>query len=296
MKAICVYLLAGGGLAACAWAQQSGAKLTARELFYSAVETPAPAAHKAEKPAPKPKPARHKSVPAIEETAIGRAPATTSTTPSQSAPVVNAAYRPQGPRPALGLRYTILKKSGDQPVEVGTGTVFHAGDRIRLAVEANDDGYLYVVNQGSSGTWKLLFPSAEIKDGDNRIQKRVRYEIPSGYTFTFDEQAGEEKLFIVLTRRPEPDLEGLVYSLGNPNKDKPAAEQPGVEKPKMLLASAAFGDDVIGRLRNTYARDLIVEKVDDEQAGPKQEKAVYAVNPTGSADSRVVADVTLKHQ
>ncbi len=296
MKAIWLRLAAGCGLAVSAWAQQPGAKLTARELFYSAVDTPAPAAHKGDKPAPKPKPAHHKSTPAVEETASGRAPATPAPTSSQSVPVMNAAYRPSGPRPALGLRYTILKKSGDQPVEVGPGTVFHAGDRIRLAVEANDDGYLYVVNQGSSGTWKLLFPSAEIKDGDNRIQKRVRYEIPSGYTFTFDEQAGEEKLFIVLSRRPEPDLEGLIYSLGNPEKDKPAAEKPGVEKPKMLLASAAFGDDVIGRLRNTYARDLIVEKVDDEQAGPKQEKAVYAVNPTGSADSRVVADVTLKHQ
>lgn len=294
MKAIWFRLLAGCSLAVSAWAQQPGAKLTARELFYSAVDAPAAAAHKAEKPAPKPKPARHKSAPAVEETASGRAPATPAPTSSQPVPVMNAAYRPQGPRPALGLRYTILKKSGDQPVEVGASTVFHAGDRIRLAVEANDDGYLYVVNQGSSGTWKLLFPSPEIKDGDNRIQKRVRYEIPSGYTFTFDEQSGEEKLFIVLSRQPEPDLERLIYSLGN--EGKPAVEKPAVEKPKMLLASAAFGDDVIGRLRNTYARDLIVEKVDDEQAGPKQEKAVYAVNPTGSADSRVVADVTLKHQ
>ena len=288
MKAIWFRLLAGCGLAMCAWAQQDGGKLTARELFYSAVDTPGPA-HKAEKPAPKPKPARHKSAPAVEETASGRGPA--SSVETQPVPVMTTAYRPQGPRPALGLRYTILKKSGDQPVEVGSGTVFHAGDRIRLAVEANDGGYLYVVNQGSSGTWKLLFPSPEIKDGDNHIQKRVRYEIPSGYTFTFDEQAGEEKLFIVLSRQPEPDLEGLIYSLGNPAKDKPA-----IEKPKMLLASAAFGDDVIGKLRNSYARDLIVEKVDDEQAGPKQEKAVYAVNPSGSADSRVVADVTLKHQ
>ena len=291
MRAIWLRLVAGCGLAVSAWAQENVGKLTARELFYSPVDTAAPATHKADKPAIKPKPARHKSAPAVEETASGRAPATPAPTSNQSAPVMTAAYRPQGPRPALGLRYTILKKSGDQPVEVGSGTVFHAGDRIRLAVEANDDGYLYVVNQGSSGTWKLLFPSAEIKDGDNRIQKRVRYEIPSGYTFTFDEQSGEEKLFIVLSRQPEPDLERLIYSLGNPAKDKPA-----VETPKMLLASAAFGDDVIGRLRNTYARDLIVEKVDDEQAGPKQEKAVYAVNPTGSADSRVVADVTLKHQ
>ena len=278
MKAIWLCVLAGGYV----FGQQDAKKLTARELFYSAVESPPPASHKTPKPAVKPKPAPRKSAPAAEEGAAASAP---------SVPVVAVAYRPQGPRPALGLRYTILKKAGDAQTEVSTDAVFHAGDRIRLAVETNDDGYLYVVNRGSSGTWKLLFPSPEIKNGDNRIQRRVRYEIPAGYTFTFDEQAGEEKLFIVLAREPEPDLESLIYSLGQKG-GTPA----GVKKPKVLLASAAFGDDVIGRLRNTYARDLIVEKVDDEQAGPKTEKAVYAVNPTGSADSRVVADVTLKHE
>jgi len=209
-------------------------------------------------------------------------------------PVMHASYRPQGSRPPLGLRYTILKRTGDQQAEVNSDTVFHAGDRIRLAVEANDDGYLYVVNRGSSGTWKVLFPSPEIKNGDNRIQRLANYDIPSGYTFTFDEQGGEEKLFVVLSRQPEPDLEKLIYSLGQGTISQP--DEKTVEKPKMILASAAFTDDMIGKLRNVYARDLIVEKVDDGDAGPRHEKAVYAVNPNGSADSRVVADITLKHQ
>ena len=280
MRRIWLCWLAGCSMAWYLGAQQDAKKLTARELFYSPVDTPPAAPHKPAKPAAKPKPPSRKNAPAdTEPTVASNAP---------SAPVVPVAYRPQGPHPALGLRYTILKKQGNEQAEADADATFHAGDRIRLAVEANDDGYLYVVNRGSSGTWKLLFPAPEIKDGDNRVQKRVRYEIPSGYTFTFDEQAGEEKLFIVLSRQPEPDLEGLIYSLGQGGK-------PAAEKPKVLMASAAFGDDVIGRLRNTYARDLIVEKVDDEQT-PKKEKAVYAVNPTGSADSRVVADVTLKHQ
>jgi hypothetical protein len=278
MRAIWLCLLANGYV----FGQQDAKKLTARELFYSAAESPPAPAHKTGKTAAKPKPVQHKSASASDESAA---------TPSPSVPVVMAAYRPQGDHSALGLRYTILKKSADGQAEVSTEAVFHAGDRIRLAIEANDDGYLYVVNRGSSGTWKLLFPSPEIKNGDNHIQRRVRYEIPAGYTFTFDEQAGEEKLFVVLSRQPEPDLEGLIYSLGQ-NGGAPG----GVQKPKTLMASAAFGDDVIGRLRNSYARDLIVEKVDDEPAGPKAEKAVYAVNPTGSADSRVVADITLKHQ
>jgi len=281
MKPIWVSLLAVCGIGGFLAAQQdAGKKLTARELFYAAVDSPAPAAHKTAKPAAKPKPAR-KSEPDQDAAAVRQAPV----------PVVMAAYRPQGPHPALGLRYTILKKTGDGQAETDSDAVFHAGDRIRLAVETNDDGYLYVVNRGSSGTWKVLFPSAEVKAGDNRIQRRTRFEIPSGYTFTFDEQPGEEKLFIVLSRQPEPDLEGLIYSLGQ--KSTAPAD---VQKPKMLLASAAFGDDVIGKLRNAYARDLIVEKVDDEQAGPKNEKAVYAVNPSGTADSRVVADIALRHQ
>jgi hypothetical protein len=265
-------------------------KLTARELFYSAAEpasSPKPA-----RPAAKPKPPRHKTSPPAEPVESAGNQTTNAPAGSEAAPVIQAAYKPHGSHPALGLRYTMLKKTGDEPVEVDAETVFHAGDRIRIAVEANDDGYLYVVNQGSSGTWKLLFPSPEIKDGDNHVQKRVRYEIPCGYTFTFDEQAGAEKLFIVLSRQPEPDLESLIYSLGHGAKDKNKA----VEQPKVMMASAAFSNDVIGKLRAAYARDLIVEKVDDEQPGPKREKAVYAVNPSGSADSRVVADITLKHQ
>jgi hypothetical protein len=56
-------------------------------------------------------------------------------------------------------------------------------------------------------------------------------------------------------------------------------------------------DALVGRLRNqVYARDLVFEKVDDSTPGDKKEKAVYVVNPTGSPESRLVADVTLKHQ
>jgi hypothetical protein len=49
-----------------------------------------------------------------------------------------------------------------------------------------------------------------------------------------------------------------------------------------------------------YARDLIIEKVDETSppvaAAPAKEKAVYVVNPARSGESRVVADVTLNHK
>ncbi len=281
-----------GLLAPAMQSQQTKPKLTARELFYAAADAPAPvtpAVVKTDKPAAAPKPkARRKSTPA----STGDAPAAAS---PDSTPVVKASYD-SAAGPALGLRYSILKRQADsQTAEVDADTTFHAGDRIRLAVEANADGYLYVVNRGSSGTWKILFPAAEVQSGDNRIHKLAKYEIPSGYTFTFDEQAGEEKLFIVFSRQPEPNLEKLIYSLGSA---KPVATPPAESQDsgRLLMASATVNDAMVGSLRNSYARDLIIEKMSDEHPGEKKEKAVYTVNPSASSDSRVVADVTLKHQ
>jgi hypothetical protein len=101
----------------------------------------------------------------------------------------------------LGLRYAVLKRDASgQYQEVDPDSSFRSGDRIRLHVDANTSGYLYVVMQGSSGTWKLLFPSAEVAGGSNLVRKGESRQIPSGDRgqFVFDEQAGNEKLFIVL--------------------------------------------------------------------------------------------------
>jgi hypothetical protein len=262
-------------------------KLTPRELFYSA--PPAPAATQVKKAAA-PRPAKSRPAPAREPLASqprSQAPAAGS----GQAQIIPVSSKTLGP---LGLRYSLLRIDRGSATEVDADTVFRAGDRIRLSVEANDAGYLYIVARGSSGIWKVLFPSAEIEGGSNHVEKGRRYEIPSGYTFTFDEQPGAEKLFVVLSRTPEEDLERLIYSLSQ----RPPAGQPRTEEaPKVLLAQSTIGidDALIGRFR-TYARDLIIEKVDAATPGTRAEKAVYAVNTTGAADSRVVADITLQHK
>ena len=105
--------------------------------------------------------------------------------------------------PPLGLRYTVLKLAADNtPTEVPNDTVFHAGDRIRFSVETNGPGYLYIISQGSSGTWKPMFPSPEIDDGSNRVEGWHTYTMPPKSRLVFDEQTGTEKIFIVFSRSP----------------------------------------------------------------------------------------------
>lgn len=165
----------------------------------------------------------------------------------------------------LGLRYSLLKQVRDNQVEeVDPDAIFHSGDRIRLRIESNDSGYLYVVQHGSSGRWTLLFPSEETPGGRNTIEKGDRHELPPGDVwFAFDKNPGIEKIFLVLSRKPQPDLEKLIPSSG-----------PG--KPASSLESAT------GKLRSQIAaRDLVFENTSKGSSG---EKAVYVVNTAGDAN------------
>jgi hypothetical protein len=293
-------------IAFCAIAQDHPQPLlTARELFYSAADTPTP-------PRTTPKTNSTKKKPA-NQVASTKPSTTTPTNPavnvavsqppaSDSARIVPAVMTtaPQPTAgPALGMKYTILRRTGGEMVEVAPDSVFHAEDRIQFSVETNGPGYLYIVSQGTSGQWQPMFPSSEVEAGSNKVDGFRAYTMPPKSRLVFDQQAGIEKIFIVFSRLPEQDLENVMYSLRNggakPAPEAKPAQERSQSEPKQLLM-ATIDDGTVGRLRNTYSRDLIIERVDDNTPGDKKEKAVYVVNPTGSRDSRVVADLELVHK
>jgi len=312
-------------------AQDAPKQFTARELFYAAGDdTDAkPAAKPVARPAQTAVTAAKK--PPAQVAGANPAPASTPQPPARSSTVT--ASRVQGSKvaaapdgspiiraaetrpatapaptngPALGLKITVLKRVGNDNVEVAPDTVFHAGDRIQFSVQTNGPGYLYIVNQGSSGTWKPIFPSPEVSDGDNHVDGWRSYLMPPRSRMVFDEQTGTEKVFIVFSREPEAEFENMIYSLpgskGQSMTPTPAksAPEPAArpQKSMLVVAQVNLPDSEISRMRQVYSRDLIVEKVDDTAPGPgeKKEKAVYVVNPTGSTDPRVVADLQLVHQ
>lgn len=281
-------------------------QFTARELFYYAPPTATvkPAAPRSDPKPPAPQSASTRPKPVqVDSTAASPASNPARPTPGGELPgggrIIAAAATAPVPTVGapLGLKYTILKRA-DGDVEVAQDTVFHAGDHIRFNVETNGPGYLYIFGQGSSGTWQPMFPASGVADGNNRVEGFYSYTMPPGAQLTFDEQAGSEKVFIMFSREPEPDLEKVIYSLQG-GKSKPVA-QPSAPPPagsgQKLIASAAIDNSTVGRMREAYARDLIVERVNEDTPGDRKEKAVYVVNPTGSRNSRVIADMTLVHK
>ncbi len=204
----------------------------------------------------------------------------------------------------LGLRYSIVKQTGPgQTREVDSDTVFRSGDRIKLQVQSSDNAYLYLVLKGSSGRWKVLFPTPEIAGGNNRIEPETTYMVPSNDRawFSFDDQVGTEQLFILLSRQPQGDLEKVIHNLrrgASPAATPPTP--PSVEdSTKVMMASNQrdVDDTVIAGIRQTaYARDLVFEKVEEDEIEPDWTKAVYVVDKNPSPDSRIVADVKLEHR
>jgi hypothetical protein len=272
-------------LTSAAWGQDKQA-LHARELFY----TPPPDT-KTQAQTP---PVQTPPVQAQVEKAQPAKPPVKKAAVRKVTPVEQASQKPpEAPQAVpLGLRYSVMKRSAaGRFEEIDPDTTFHSGDRIRLEVAANTSGYLYVVMQGSSGSWSLLSPTPEVAAGSNLIQRGESRQIPPGDRgqFFFDEQAGVEKLFLVLSRQPESDLDKLIYSVGG---------SPGSPAPsRTLMAKATVNDDVVARLRQEMAsRDLVFEKVEGGGGAVKAENAAYVVNPSSAPDARLVVDVKLTHK
>ena len=252
-------------------------KSSARDMYFGGLEAAAAASTK--KPAPKQTTIQPKRSPAVQSSAPH--PGTGhQTVPRATVPLMNAVNMP------LGLRCSILKGRAPDAVEVPASTRFHSGDQIELRVQANQDGYLYIITQGSSGTWQGIFPKPGTQ-GPNRIKANEEH-ISS---FHFDAKPGVEKLFIVVSRTPERDLDSLIYNLKRGSDAPP--QEPATQEHQMLASNFTVGDRMVEKMRNSYNRDLVLEEV---AAPDETERAMYVVAKTGGMAARVVADIKLIHQ
>jgi len=95
------------------------------------------------------------------------------------------------------------QKKHEKVTAVRPEHVFDAGDVVRFRLTSGADGFLYVIDQGSSGTYTTLFP-AENTHRENRMQKGADYLVPStedGW-FSIDGPAGFDTVYFLLSPTP----------------------------------------------------------------------------------------------
>jgi hypothetical protein len=192
------------------------------------------------------------------------APAAESKTP----PVAPVSLPPS--LPPLVLKYSFLRVSstGDL-VPVKVATEFRTGDRIKLNVESNEQAYLYILAIGPSGKQTSLFPDERMDGGQNLVPAHRTYQVPAGGAFVFMPPPGQEKLFIIVSRRPIEDA------------DKKLRDSRETSSPVQLVNNID-----VGAIRGK-ARDLEFESADVES---------YVANGNGATDDLVWVDLVLNHR
>ncbi|MBK7929139.1 MAG: DUF4384 domain-containing protein [Bryobacterales bacterium] len=221
--------------------------MTARQLFYDegkpaatakpvvqAKQTPPRAAPTTRPSATtRPAPPKPEVVAKADVPKKAATPASPATTPSTITPATRPVQVPMlaVSHTPVAVRYSLVKLENGAEVEVPVTHTFRSGDQVRLKVEANQRGYLYLIARGSSGVWKPLFPSREASD--NVVEARRGYDVPSStQAFTFDDQEGREKIFLVFSRVPLSDLDSQIDNLRNRPAAAPSHAEPPPEGPR----------------------------------------------------------------
>ena len=110
------------------------------------------------------------------------------------------------PIPKIGLQYKIEimrpVAGGCEIAEVNDNYAFRSGDKFRLRLRSNVNGYVYIFNEGTSQRKYMIFPDPRISGGQNYLTAFREYTVPSAGWFQFDNQPGTERMIFVQSLKP----------------------------------------------------------------------------------------------
>jgi hypothetical protein len=97
------------------------------------------------------------------------------------------------------MEITLERMEGNSWRAIDPGLVLAQGDRVRFRFRTNFEGYLYVTNQTTSGTYEQLFPRQETGK-DNHVLSNKDYQVPStSSVFRVSGPAGYEVVYWLIT-------------------------------------------------------------------------------------------------
>ena len=208
-----------------------------------------------------------------DKTPVKPGPSKPAPSPSESSTPVNARR--------LGLGVTLfMRDSNGLAVRVDPDHIFRKGDRVRVLLETNTDGYLYIFNTTNDGPATMIYPDKDLDEAGNYLQAHVPFEIPTSLAgeerlrwFAFDETAGTEHLYFVFTREPLKDVpieDDLIAFCRDskcpvqPNEEVWAAVQKELQEPFKTDKAPQFGKAETSSEQQATTRGLGLAK-DDPQ-------------------------------
>jgi Domain of unknown function (DUF4384) len=183
----------------------------------------------------------------------------------------------------MGLGLTLfMRDSNGSALRTDPDHVFQKGDRVRVLLETNADGYLYIFNTTNDGPPVMIYPHADLDEGGNYLQAHVPFEVPASAAteerlrwFAFDESGGTEHLFFVFTREPlngiplEDDLIALCRDAKESCPIKPSTEvwagiQKEMQEPLKTDKAQRYGKEQTAVEQQATTRGIGLAKDDPE--------------------------------
>lgn len=118
---------------------------------------------------------------------------------------------------SLGLGYTVfMVNASGQTTRVANDQGFKSNDRIRLLVETNSDGYIYIFSQENNEPPRLLFPNTRVRNGGNFVEGHKTFWLPETGEIEFDERPAKELLTVVFSQQPLSEVFASDRAEGTP--------------------------------------------------------------------------------
>jgi hypothetical protein len=207
-------------------------------------------------------------------------------------------------RIGLGLSL-FMRDSNGLAVRTDPSHVFHKGDRVRILLETNSDGYLYIFNTTNDGPATMIYPDPQLDEAGNYLQAHVPFEIPASTSederlrwLMFDDVSGNERLFFVFSREPlkgvpiEDDLITLCRDSSSSCPLKPAEDlwaqiQKDLKEPLKTDRSSRFGRAETASEQQATTRGLGLSKDDPPPS---------LIMMASSSNSTLVTSLDLVHK
>lgn len=184
----------------------------------------------------------------------------------------------------LGLRYSVLREGEDgEFTETSPEGPFRTDDALRLTIEVNEPGYLYVFRLGPRGTWTRLSPADPVGQAPTEPVANIpggrRYVLPTTGVLSLYGEPAVNKMVVIYSRTARQELQAF----------RPA----GLEREMAEHEPSADLESLLSRARiEASTRPLIVEQIQPGIGKETQERAVYIVNPEAGRDAAIAIELT----
>jgi len=155
-----------------------------------------------------------------------------------------------------------LNRSGTIQM-VSPDTVFRSGDKVRFHLYLNFNGYLAVLNQGTSGRINRLYPYI---GAPYQVQASGEIVVPGKEAwFAFDETPGIEEVTFLMSKDPIAEVEQLVAGASDSQGPESASDSSSDEDGQRSLVA-------LNKRARQQARDIHLEISNNAAFGVASER------------------------